>query len=93
MRKADNDDFGPLGEMIARSIYDNINRFILRAIASEDRLLPLTALVTPNFSLAALRQAAQRGRLNATQTSDGRWLTTRQDLDNYARNKGQHRPR
>jgi len=79
--------------MKAGSIYDNINRFILPAIASEDRLLPLTALVTPTFSLAALRQAAQRGRLNATQTSDGRWLATRRDVDNYARNKGQHRRR
>lgn len=93
MRKADSDDFGPLGEMIARSIYDNINRFILPAIASEDRLLPLTALVTPKFSLAALRQAAQRGRLNATQTSDGRWLTTRKDVENYARTKGKHHPK
>jgi Fic family protein len=90
MRKADNDDFGPLGEMIARSIYDNINRFILPAIASEDRLVPLTALVTPDSSLPALRQAAQRGRLNATQTSDGRWLSTRHDVETYARNKGKH---
>lgn len=91
MQKADSGDFAPLGEMIARAIYDNINRFVLPAIAGEARLVPLAALVSKDFSLAALRQAAQRGRLKAIQTPDGVWQSTRKDVNDYRRNKGKHR--
>ena len=45
------------------------------------------------FSIAALRQAAQRGRLEAFQGSDGVWRSTRSAVDEYARKKGQRRPR
>ena len=91
MQKADSGDYGPLGEMIARAIYDNINRFVLPAIAGEARLVPLAALVSQDFSLAALRQAAQRGRLTAIQTPDGVWQSTRKDVAAYRRSKGKHR--
>jgi len=90
MRKADSGDFSPLGEMIARAIYDNINRFILPAIAGEARLVPLAALVTPEFSLAALKQAAQRGRLKAIQSPDGVWQSTKKDVTTYRSHKGRH---
>lgn len=88
MRRSDSGDFGPLGEMIGRAIYENINRFILPAIAGEARLLPLAALVDREFSIAALRQAAQRGRLRAVQDSNGIWRSTRKDINNYLKNKG-----
>lgn len=91
MQKADSGDFAPLGEMIARAIYDNINRFVLPAIAGEARLLPLAALVSKDFTLAALRQAAQRGRLKAIQTPDGVWQSTHEDVNAYRRTKGKHR--
>lgn len=91
MQKADSGDFAPLGEMIARAIYDNINRFVLPAIAGEARLVPLAALVSKDFTLAALRQAAQRGRLKAIQTPDGVWQSTRKDVNAYRRTKGKHR--
>jgi len=91
MQKADSGDFAPLGEMIARAIYDNINRFVLPAIAGEARPVPLAALVSKEFSLAALRQAAQRGRLKAIQAPDGVWQSTRKDVADYRRSRGKHR--
>jgi hypothetical protein len=91
MQKADAGDFAPLGEMIARAIYDNINRFVLPAIAGEARPVPLAALVSKEFSLAALRQAAQRGRLKAIQAPDGVWQSTRKDVADYRRSRGEHR--
>jgi hypothetical protein len=92
MQKADAGDFAPLGEMIARAIYDNINRFVLPVIAGEHRPVPLAALVSAEFSLAALKQAAQRGRLEAIQAPDGTWLSTKQAVGDYRLKKGQHRP-
>ncbi len=91
MRVADAGDYGPLGEMIARAIYDNINRFVLPAIAGRVHLVPLAALVDGDFTLAALRQAAQRGRLNAVQGPDGTWQSTRKDVSAYRRSRGKHR--
>jgi hypothetical protein len=64
-------DIRPLGEILARAMYDNLNRFIVPSLAGLARLVPLTALVDKDLSLAALRQAAQRGRLDAVQSADG----------------------
>ena len=93
MRKADNGDVGPLGEILARAIYDNLNRFIVPNLAGPARLVPLAALADRDFSVPALRQAAQRGRLDAVQGSDGLWRSSRRAVDDYQRNKGRHRPR
>lgn len=57
---ADSGDFGPLGELIARALLDNLNRFIVPSVAGPGRLVPLAALADDDFSVAALRQAAQR---------------------------------
>jgi len=89
MQKADAGDFGPLGEILARAMYDNLNRFIVPNVAGPARLVPLTALTNSDFSIAALRQAAQRGRLDAVQGADGLWRSTRKAVDDYARSKGQ----
>jgi Fic family protein len=90
MERADGGDFAPLGEMIARAIYDNINRFILATSDGDAQLVPLASLVSREFTIAALRQAAQRGRLRAIQSPDGTWQATRQDVSNYRRGKGKH---
>ena len=90
MERADDGDYAPLGEILARAIYDNSNRFILPAIAGDARLVPLASLVDRDFTLAALRQAAQRGRLKAIQTPDGTWQSTRKGVSDYRRNKGKH---
>ncbi|MEV4457477.1 hypothetical protein [Microbispora sp. NPDC049633] len=62
---------------------DNLNRFIVPNIAGPARLVPLAALVDEDFGLAALRQAAQRGRLKAVQGSDGIWRSSRKSVEAY----------
>ena len=91
LQKADLDDVGPLGEHLARALYDNLNRFIVPNLAGPARLVPLAALVDGEFTIAALRQAAQRGRLDALQGSDGVWRSSRKAVDHYRRIKGTRR--
>jgi hypothetical protein len=40
MRRADNDEFGPLGELIARSVTTNLYRFVKPAVAGPVKLVP-----------------------------------------------------
>jgi hypothetical protein len=91
MQRADDADYGPLGEILARAMYDNLNRFILPNLAGPARMLPLAALADDSFSVAALRQAAQRGRLSAIQDSDGTWRSSRKAVEEYARTRGKRR--
>lgn len=91
MQRADAGDPGLLGELLARAMLDNLNRFILPNVAGPARLVPLAALVDERFSVPALRQAAQRGRLEAFQGPDGVWRSSRKAVDEYARTKGRRR--
>jgi fido (protein-threonine AMPylation protein) len=91
--KADSDDFGPLGELIARAMLDNLNRFIVPSVAGPARLVPLAALANDDFSVAALRQAAQRGRLDAVQGADGTWRSSRRAVQAYKRHRHRRRPK
>ncbi|SRR5712691_2416718 len=91
MQKADGGDYGPLGEILARAMYDNLNRFIVPSLAGPARLVPLATLVDKEFSLAALRQAAQRGRLDAIQGPDGIWRSSRKAVEEYRRTKRRRR--
>lgn len=93
MRKADAGDYGPLGELIARAMLDNLNRFIVPNVAGPARLVPLAALADHDFTVAALRQAAQRGRLDAFQGSDGVWRSSRRAVTHYKRIKHARRPK
>jgi fido (protein-threonine AMPylation protein) len=93
MQKADIGDYGPLGEILARAMYDNLVRFIVPNVAGPARLVPLAALANKEFSVAALRQAVERGRLDAVQGSDGIWQSSRKAVESYKRNKGARRPR
>ncbi|WP_309244453.1 Fic family protein [Micromonospora parastrephiae] len=93
MQRADVGDYGALGELIARAMYDNLNRFIVPNVAGPARLVPLAALVTTEFSLPALRQAAQRGRLDAVQGSDGIWRSSRKAVEAYRATRKQRRYR
>ncbi len=81
--RADDGDFGPLGEVLARAILDNLHKFVVPAIAGPARLVPLPALATKEISANALRVAATRGRLRASKASDGTWRTTRTWVDDY----------
>jgi hypothetical protein len=91
MQRAVQRDFGPLGELLARAMYDNLSRFIVPNLAGPARLVPLAALANEEFSLVALRQAAQRGRLHAIQGADGIWRSSRRAVQDYRRNKGRRR--
>jgi Fic family protein len=89
LQRSDKGDHGPLGELLARSMYDSLNRFILPITVGPDRLVPLAALVTAEMSVTALRQAAQRGRLEAIQGSDGVWRSSRSAVEAYRASRGQ----
>ncbi|WP_143765184.1 Fic family protein [Catenulispora acidiphila] len=92
MQRADTGDYGSLGELIARAMIDSLNSFIVPNVAGPARLVPLAALVDRTTTLAALRQAAQRGRLDAVQGSDGVWRSSRKAVDAYKASKHQRRP-
>lgn len=85
MHKADNGDFGPLGELVARAVTDNLNRFVVPAIAGPSRLVPLASLAgaTTEISANALRVAAVRGRLRAQKTPNGVWLSSQKWVTEY----------
>ncbi len=89
LRRADQGDYGPLGEFLARAVLDNLHKFVVPAIAGPARLVPLPALATAAISANALRVAAIRGRLKAAKASDGTWRSSREWVDEYlaTRNK------
>ena len=87
LRSADAGDPGPLGEMLARAVLDNLYRFIVPAVAGPNRLVPLAALISDSLSEGALRVAANRGRLRAQKGADGQWRSTRAWVDDYAANR------
>ena len=87
LRRADRGDAGPLAEVIARSVIDNLHRFVVPNLAGPARLVPLASLATRELSYEALRQAARRGRLEAEVGSDGSWRSTRKAVNEYARRR------
>lgn len=93
LQRADRADYGPLAELLTRAMLDNLNRFIVPNIAGPAQLVPLTSLADKDFSVAALRQAAQRGRLEAVQGTDGIWLSSRHAVQRYREIKHRRRPK
>lgn len=83
LRGADRGEPGPLGELVARAVLDNLHRFVVPAVAGPARLVPLAALAGKEISAGALRIAAIRGRLQATRGADGQWRSTRRWVDEY----------
>lgn len=92
LRAADAGDPGPLGEMLARAVLDNLYRFVVPAVAGPKRLVPLTALTDKGLSEGALRVAANRGRLRAQKGDDGQWRSTRAWVDEYKSKRHQRQP-
>jgi hypothetical protein len=89
MRKADGGDYGPLGEVIARAVTNNLYKFVVPAVAGPARLVPLASLADEKNGpkLTALRAAAERGRLKAQKAPTGTWLSSRNWVDDYLQNK------
>jgi hypothetical protein len=83
LQLADRGDPGPLAELLARAILDNLHKFVVPAIAGPVRLVPLPALASSDISANALRVAATRGRLKASKAADGTWRSTRVWVDEY----------
>jgi Fic/DOC family len=83
LRSNDDGDPGPLGELLARAVLDNLYRFVVPAITGPRRLVPLPALADRDLTEGALRVAANRGRLRAQKGSDGHWRSTRAWVDEY----------
>ena len=83
LRSADRGEPGPLGEMLARAILDNLYRFVVPAVAGPAQLVPLSALATRDLKASALRAAAGRGRLRAVRNGSGRWRSCRAWVDEY----------
>jgi Fic family protein len=89
--QCDNGDAGRLAEQLARSVIDNLHRFVVPNIAEPARMVPLRSLEDAELSYEALRQAARRGRIAAHQGSDGVWRSTRRAADEYKKTR-QRRP-
>lgn len=87
--QADKSEPGRLAEQLARSVIDNLHRFIVPNIAGPARIVPLRSLEDRELSYEALRQAARRGRLEAHQGSDGVWRASRHAVTQYK--AGRHR--
>ncbi|MGA3031525.1 MAG: Fic family protein [Candidatus Limnocylindrales bacterium] len=93
LRRADQGDPGPLGELLARAVKDSLDRFLLPSLAGPRRLLPLSALATNKRSVLSLRKAAERGRLKAQKDESGRWVSMKQWVADYERIATPGRPR
>ena len=89
MRKADAGDYGPLGEVIARAVTNNLYKFVVPAVAGPARLVPLASLADDKagITITALRAAAERGRLKAQKTPNGAWLSSKNWVNDYQVNK------
>jgi hypothetical protein len=60
-------------------------------IAGPGRIVSLAALADKEFSLPALRRAAQRGRRDAVQGLDGIWRSSRKAVNAYRATRHQRR--
>lgn len=89
MPKADAGDYGPLGEVIARAVTNNLYKFVVPAVAGPARLVPLASLADnkPGITTTARRAAAERGRLKAQKTPSGAWLSSKNWVTDYQANK------
>jgi Fic family protein len=90
LARTDSGDAGPLAEMIARAAIASMNT-LLPSIAGAEHLVPLSALAGTAISLAALRQAAVRGRLDARLDQRGQWRSTPQAVTGYLANRYRRR--
>jgi cell filamentation protein, protein adenylyltransferase len=91
LHRADDGDCGALGELLARSIKQSIDRFILPGLAGPHKLIPISALAgTAGLSRNALTLAAQRGRLEAIKKGSV-WHSTKQAVEDYNRTRYQRK--
>lgn len=92
LRSADADRPGALAELLARAVSDSLLRFVVPALADDDRPVPIASLASPEVSLIALRNAAARGRLRAQRGPDGHWRSTRGWVQDYLDSRHRRSP-
>lgn len=83
LRRADGGEVGQLAELLARAVLDNLYKFVVPAVAGPARIVPIAALADDRASVAALRTAARRGRLQAVRGPDGQWRSSRNWVEEY----------
>jgi Fic family protein len=93
LSRADSGDTGALAELLARAVLNNLHRLMLPKLAGPARYVPLATLADGNVSHAALRSAAARGRLRAVQDKLGQWQSSRENVDEYLRDRNAERGR
>jgi Fic family protein len=87
LARADHDDCGALAELLARSIKESIDRFILPGLAGPHKMIPLSALAdSTGLTHNALNLAAQRGRLRAIKQGN-QWHSTKKAVEEYRRSR------
>lgn len=87
LSKADRGDTGPVGEILARAIHENLMRFVLPGVAGPVKLLPLEALAAKDLSALSLQAAARRGALKAQKGKSDEWLSSKKWVDEYVKNR------
>lgn len=90
LKRADDGDAGPLGELFARAVRYSIENRVLPALAGPQRLVPLQSLVSSELSRAALQSAAKRDRLRTVKMADELY-STRQWVADYRGSRQQGR--
>jgi fido (protein-threonine AMPylation protein) len=85
LKRADEEDCGPLTELLARSVRNGIYRFLIPKLAGTLSVVPLAGL-DHGISHNALVAAAQRGRLKA-QKFEGTWYSTAQWVNEYKKSR------
>lgn len=88
--RADDEDAGPLAEVLARAVRLSVERHMLPALAGPARLVPLASLETKALSRTALLSAAKRGRLR-TVTISGSYYSNRRWVQQYESSRRQGR--
>ncbi len=87
LHRADDGDCGSLAELLARSIRESIDRFILPGLAGPHKMIPLSALAdSTGLTHNALNIAAQRGRLTAIKRGN-QWHSTKKAVEEYRRSR------
>jgi cell filamentation protein, protein adenylyltransferase len=93
IRQGDRGDPAPMAEILARAVKESLDRFLLPNLAGPAKLMPLSALERQGLNARGLRAAVDKGRLKARRDEHGRWLSTRQWVDEYLSTRSVGRPR
>lgn len=91
LREADSGDHARLAGVIARSVLDNLTRFVPREVATTRELLPLSELTTESVDVKVLQRAVRSGKLKAARGSGRGYLSSRAWVDEYLRTRRKRR--